>query len=29
MRDGKVTEFWDASTDEYALDELIGGQPGD
>ena len=30
MRDGKVTEFWDASTDEYTLlDELIGGQPGD
>ena len=29
LRDGKVTEFWDASTDEYALDELIGGQPGD
>jgi len=25
LRDGKVTEFWDASTDEYALDELIGG----
>ena len=24
LRDGKVTEFWDASTDEYALDELIG-----
>ena len=24
MRDGKVTEFWDASTDAYALDELIG-----
>jgi hypothetical protein len=24
LRDGRVTEFWDASTDEYALDELIG-----
>jgi hypothetical protein len=24
LRDGKVTEFWDASTDEYALDDLIG-----
>jgi ketosteroid isomerase-like protein len=24
MRDGRVTEFWDATTDEYALDELIG-----
>ena len=24
LRDGKVTEFWDASTDAYALDELIG-----
>ena len=24
MRDGKVTEFWDASTDAYALDALIG-----
>ena len=24
LRDGKVTEFWDASTDEYAFDELIG-----
>jgi hypothetical protein len=24
LRDGKVTEFWDASTDQYALDELIG-----
>jgi ketosteroid isomerase-like protein len=23
MRDGKVTEFWDATTDEYALDELF------
>jgi ketosteroid isomerase-like protein len=24
LRDGKVTEFWDATTDAYALDELIG-----
>jgi len=24
MRDGKVVEFWDASTDQYAGDELIG-----
>jgi uncharacterized protein len=24
MRDGKVVEFWDASTDQYAFDELIG-----
>lgn len=24
LRDGKVTEFWDASTDAYAFDELIG-----
>lgn len=24
MRDGKVVEFWDASTDQYAIDELIG-----
>jgi ketosteroid isomerase-like protein len=24
MRDGKVTEFWDASTDQYAFDEVIG-----
>lgn len=24
LRDGKVVEFWDASTDQYALDELIG-----
>jgi uncharacterized protein len=24
MRDGKVTEFWDSSTDQYATDELIG-----
>lgn len=24
MRDGKVTEFWNASTDMYAFDELIG-----
>jgi uncharacterized protein len=24
MRDGKVTEFWDGSTDQYAFDELIG-----
>ena len=24
LHDGRVTEFWDASTDEYALDELIG-----
>jgi ketosteroid isomerase-like protein len=24
LRDGMVVEFWDASTDQYALDELIG-----
>jgi ketosteroid isomerase-like protein len=24
LRDGKVVEFWDATTDQYALDELIG-----
>ena len=24
LRDGKVTEFWTASTDPYAFDELIG-----
>jgi uncharacterized protein len=24
LRDGKVTEFWDATTDAYAFDELIG-----
>jgi uncharacterized protein len=24
LRDGKVVEFWDASTDQYAFDELIG-----
>jgi ketosteroid isomerase-like protein len=24
LRDGKVVEFWDAFTDQYALDELIG-----
>lgn len=24
LRDGKVTEFWDASTDQYATDELLG-----
>jgi uncharacterized protein len=24
MRGGKVVEFWDASTDQYAFDELIG-----
>jgi len=24
MRGGKVVEFWDASTDQYAYDELIG-----
>lgn len=24
MRDGKVVEFWDAPTDQYAFDELIG-----
>jgi ketosteroid isomerase-like protein len=24
LRDGKVAEFWDATTDQYALDELIG-----
>jgi uncharacterized protein len=24
LRDGKVTEFWDGSTDQYAFDEFIG-----
>jgi ketosteroid isomerase-like protein len=24
MRDGRVTEFWDASTDQAAFDELMG-----
>ena len=24
MRDGKVVEFWNASADQYAFDELIG-----
>jgi uncharacterized protein len=24
LRDGKVTEFWDASTDQYGYDEVIG-----
>jgi hypothetical protein len=24
MRDGKVVEFWNASTDMYAADELLG-----
>jgi uncharacterized protein len=24
VRDGKVTEYWDAETDQYAFDELIG-----
>ena len=24
MRDGKVTEYWNATTDQYAFDELIG-----
>jgi uncharacterized protein len=24
LRDGKVVEFWNASTDQYAEDELIG-----
>jgi uncharacterized protein len=24
LRDGKVAEFWTASTDQYAVDELIG-----
>jgi uncharacterized protein len=24
LRDGKVVEFWNASTDSYAIDELIG-----
>ena len=24
MRDGKVMEFWNASADQYAFDELIG-----
>jgi hypothetical protein len=24
LRDGKVVEFWDASTDQYSADELFG-----
>ena len=24
LHDGRVTEFWDGSTDQYAFDELIG-----
>lgn len=24
LRDGKVVEFWNASTDQYAFDELVG-----
>ena len=24
MRDGKVAEFWTATTDQYAIDELLG-----
>jgi hypothetical protein len=24
MRDGTVVEFWNASADQYAFDELIG-----
>jgi ketosteroid isomerase-like protein len=24
LRDGQVTEFWNAATDQYAIDELIG-----
>jgi uncharacterized protein len=24
LRDGRVTEFWDASTDQAAFDDLIG-----
>jgi hypothetical protein len=24
LRDGMVTEFWDASTDQYRFDELLG-----
>ena len=24
LRDGKVVEYWDSSTDQYAFDELIG-----
>jgi hypothetical protein len=24
LRDGRVTEFWDASTDQYGFDELLG-----
>ena len=24
MRDGKVVEYWTASTDQYAVDEVIG-----
>jgi hypothetical protein len=24
LRDGKVAEFWNASTDQYAVDELLG-----
>src|SRR6185437_6126566 len=28
MRDGKVVEFWNASDDQYAFDELIGCRGG-
>jgi ketosteroid isomerase-like protein len=28
MRDGKVMEFWNASADQYAFDELIGSPGG-
>jgi uncharacterized protein len=24
LRDGRVTEFWDATTDQYSADEMIG-----
>jgi uncharacterized protein len=24
LRDGKVVEFWDASTDQYSFDDLLG-----
>jgi uncharacterized protein len=24
LRDGRVTEFWDASTDQYSTDEMLG-----
>jgi len=27
LRDGKVVEFWDASTDQYGYDEFLG-RPG-